>query len=343
MLAYHAGDDGDCFPSIRVLADELAVGQRRVQCYVSELIRQNFIRTQSNFDETGRQRSNNFVFVWNDYLEERMKNTARSPLKNTAPGRASSTTRRGAKDTAPIRIKKEDHHLQEEQKEGNHAVKPPGYSCTPESPMRSLVNSADDDEKSEGERGGDAVIADSTSFPTPEHELQALFEKNGAVLTQKTLRVIREQLEIRSVFFSDYVAEARKRLTCSNVMRSVDAIAIALAKNWASTTRPAVMPDTPPPEKAKCKRCFNAQGNGVVMNATGDGFETCPDCSTVEWIAEFWQREETRRASRQEKSQQSRIKSRDARQSEVLPDKGHGQAMTPGEEATIAALVMIGR
>jgi len=69
-LARYAGADGQCYPAIPTLADEIGVSARQTQHYLAELERNQLIRRVPRFSQNGQQ-SNAFEFLWHPTLERR--------------------------------------------------------------------------------------------------------------------------------------------------------------------------------------------------------------------------------------------------------------------------------
>jgi hypothetical protein len=68
-LARYAGGNGDCFPAVGTLAEEIGIGERQCQKYLTELEHAKLIRRIDRFAD-GAQRSNNFEFLWHSIFEE---------------------------------------------------------------------------------------------------------------------------------------------------------------------------------------------------------------------------------------------------------------------------------
>jgi hypothetical protein len=138
---------------------------------------------------------------------------------------------------------------------------------------------------------------DDDSTP-PEQKLSALFEQNHDLLTDETLRVIRETLELRGVTIADFVKELAPRLKPNGSIRSATAIALAFAKKFGSKTTPARISRMQKPEKPKCPTCHTTDtGRGLVFSDDGLTFVPCPACATPEFKLES-AANEAERASR---------------------------------------------
>ena len=64
-LARYAGENGRCYPTVKILAAEIGLGERLGQKYVAELERASLIRRVSRFDHRS-QMSNEFEFLWHE-------------------------------------------------------------------------------------------------------------------------------------------------------------------------------------------------------------------------------------------------------------------------------------
>jgi DNA-binding transcriptional regulator YhcF (GntR family) len=83
-LARYAGQDGQCYPSVKTLAAEIGVGERQTQKYLVELEKARLIRRRSCF--VGRaQTSNTFEFLWHEIFEEGVNDRSREGVNDHSP------------------------------------------------------------------------------------------------------------------------------------------------------------------------------------------------------------------------------------------------------------------
>jgi len=84
-LARYAGEDGHCYPAIKVLAAEIGVRERQAQNYLGELETAKLIRRISRFN--GRaQASNAYEFLWHDVFSTGMHHCAGGGVQDRSPG-----------------------------------------------------------------------------------------------------------------------------------------------------------------------------------------------------------------------------------------------------------------
>jgi len=65
LLARHAGNDGRCFPSVALLADELGIGHRRIKGLIAELVAHGLITSTR-----GAGARNRYTFTWDRMFDE---------------------------------------------------------------------------------------------------------------------------------------------------------------------------------------------------------------------------------------------------------------------------------
>jgi len=129
------------------------------------------------------------------------------------------------------------------------------------------------------------------STPTPEAELIALARSKGQILAEKTLRLIRETLELRGISLENYVATVRPHFR--NAIHNPSGFLINFARNFGTLSRPATAPSTSTPAKQPDKElCDICKGQCLVIQ--NKQFEPCPKCSTPEYRQEWQQREADR-------------------------------------------------
>jgi hypothetical protein len=133
---------------------------------------------------------------------------------------------------------------------------------------------------------------------TPEAELIALARSKGQVLTESTLRLIRETLELRNVTLVEFVADVRPHFR--NEIRNPSGFMISRARRFHELSRPAVARVSSAPAEGPTRHCESCKGQKFVI---GDKkIELCPACSTPEsrreWEAKEAERERRVRAIR---------------------------------------------
>lgn len=89
-LRWYAGEDGRCYPALKTLATEVALGKRQVQKHLRTLEKTGFLRTEVQFKD-GRQTSNSYIFVWHRIFAEeqqtrrrRVNSSSLSPVHSSA-------------------------------------------------------------------------------------------------------------------------------------------------------------------------------------------------------------------------------------------------------------------
>lgn len=131
----------------------------------------------------------------------------------------------------------------------------------------------------------------SPSFSTPEAELIALARGKCQLLTEHSLRIIRDTLELRAVTLATFVTEVRPHFR--NAIRNPSGFLINFARNFGTLSRPAMAPATfatlKHPSTAGCDEC---KGERIVI--LNGQIRPCPKCSTPEFRRDWQQREAAR-------------------------------------------------
>jgi hypothetical protein len=103
-LARYAGQAGNCYPSVRTLAAEVATSERQTQRYLGELERKNLIRRMPRILKSG-QTSSIYVFLWHPLFEEGATDPASEGVTDL--------TSEGATDKSPKESQVEESHPEE--------------------------------------------------------------------------------------------------------------------------------------------------------------------------------------------------------------------------------------
>jgi len=103
-LARYAGQDGQCFPAVNTLAQEIGIGERQAQEYLSELEKTKLIRRRTRF--SGRaQASNSIEFLWHPLFQDGVNDSSEEGVNDHSPG--------GVNDSSPKDSQIEERHLEE--------------------------------------------------------------------------------------------------------------------------------------------------------------------------------------------------------------------------------------
>jgi hypothetical protein len=68
-LCRYAGEDGWAYPSIESLATEVGIRETQARKYLRELMQKRFVGCEPRTDETGRQTSNRYFFLWHEAFD----------------------------------------------------------------------------------------------------------------------------------------------------------------------------------------------------------------------------------------------------------------------------------
>jgi hypothetical protein len=126
----------------------------------------------------------------------------------------------------------------------------------------------------------------------PEATLIALARSKGQVLTENTLRMVREALELRGVKLATFVEDIRPHFR--NNILNPSGFLISRARQFHQLSRPAVVrtvAEEPAPKSAK-PLCAACKGQMLVM--IDHQIQPCP-CATPEFRQE-WEKKEAARA-----------------------------------------------
>jgi DNA-binding transcriptional regulator YhcF (GntR family) len=105
-LARYAGENGQCYPSVKTLASEIGVGERQTQKYLVELEKAKLIRRRSCFADRA-QTSNTFEFLWHEMFQEGVNDSSGEGVNYSSP--------RGVNDHSPKESHIEENHTEESQ------------------------------------------------------------------------------------------------------------------------------------------------------------------------------------------------------------------------------------
>lgn len=129
---------------------------------------------------------------------------------------------------------------------------------------------------------------------SPEAELIALARARGQLLTEHTLRLIRDTLELRGVTLEEFIADVRAHF--QNNIVNPSGFLINRARHFHQLSRPAAVPvpstSAPAAAAAVCGEC---NGQKYVMKEKK--IEPCSECSTPEFKRE-WEMKEAERAQK---------------------------------------------
>jgi len=158
--------------------------------------------------------------------------------------------------------------------------------------------------------GSTPETSPSRLFSTPEGELIALARSKRQILTENTLRLIRETLELRGITLESFVAAVRPHFR--NAIHNPSGFLINFARNFSMLSRPASAPPASQPVKgADTNRCEICKGQRLVIQ--NRQFEPCAKCSTPEFRQEWQQREaERERRARTFRDEHASLKKVDA-------------------------------
>jgi helix-turn-helix protein len=108
-LARYSGVDGRCHPTMKTLGEEIGVGERQAQKYVSELERNELIRRVKRFSGRG-QTSNAFEFLWHELFEEGANDTSGEGVNNRSGEGVNDRSGEGVNDRSPKESQSEESH-----------------------------------------------------------------------------------------------------------------------------------------------------------------------------------------------------------------------------------------
>jgi hypothetical protein len=150
----------------------------------------------------------------------------------------------------------------------------------------------------------DRFVKTARECSGPEAELIALTQSKGQILTEHTLRLIRDTLELRGVALDDFVADVRPHFR--NNILNPSGFLIDRARRFRQLSRPAVVPISSTPTAATAiEVCEGCKGQKFIL--TEQEIKLCPECSTAEFRRD-WQAKEAERARRIASEKDSRPK-----------------------------------
>jgi hypothetical protein len=138
----------------------------------------------------------------------------------------------------------------------------------------------------------------------PVAELIALAQSKGQVLTDHTLRLLQNTLELRGVTLDAFVADVRPHFR--NNILNPSGFLIDRARRFVHLSRPAVVPISSPSGATNpIEACGGCKGEKFIL--TENEIKPCPECSTPQ-VRRDWEAKEAARANRIASDQASRLK-----------------------------------
>jgi|GEM_PF-6484208 len=122
-LVKRAGTNGYCWPSKRILADDLGLSERQIQRYIGELEQHELIARRVRYSQ-GHQRSNAYHFLWSSALLTPASEAHRGETDVTPLGETDLTPL-GETDVSPRKDKSEVT----KRKRDTRASAPPAVRC----------------------------------------------------------------------------------------------------------------------------------------------------------------------------------------------------------------------
>jgi hypothetical protein len=137
----------------------------------------------------------------------------------------------------------------------------------------------------------------------PETDLIALAQSKGQSLTEHTLRLIRDTLELRGVTLDAFVVDVRPHFR--NDILNPSGFLIDRARRFRQLSRPAAVAVAPTPVESTATVCGSCKGQNFLL--TEKEIKPCPECSTAEFRRN-WEAKEAARANRIASEKANRLK-----------------------------------
>ena len=267
-LLRFAGKNGYCFPSVKLLATELGVGERQTQKYLAELQDHGFIRKMPRPGSSDR-----IEFLLHEAFlvpNKGVKDSSLPGVKNTSQG-VNDTSPQKCATVHPKRVREENHHQESHFEESQAGLRV-----------------SEDLVATPSQEGVDVVLEAPLSGPrelydSPEAELIALAHSKGQELRGAVLRRICEDLELRGVTLARFVDAVRPHF--HNNITNANGFLLSQARNVRGLLEPAIVPTPDPPAQDRCEACREPKGRGLIRE--GNEIVPCPKCATLEFRAEF--------------------------------------------------------
>jgi hypothetical protein len=311
-LYRYAGENGDAHPSIETLGAEVGLGETQARQYLRELTRGAFVECEHQHDETGRQTSNQYYFLWHEAFDGALGETRKKPeggVRKTEPSTLRISGPRRVRKTEP----KENHHQESPKEESQQ--KPPGLNDAaamlrnarpvsqkrPEKPNHFSPN-ADDDRNPTAKR---------EAFSDPRAEFKArVGERHPGTDGKYVLDCLSRELSEKNIELADFLEFDAKCTTnpgkiqnptgyYRDLARRLNGELVAAAYEQRrelseQITALMVVCEGERPVGPKCPLCHEIEGKGIVLSADGKGIEPC-SCATAEFATEFRAKESQRR------------------------------------------------
>jgi hypothetical protein len=313
-LCRYAGENGEAHPSMEVLSGEIGIGETQARQYLRELMREGFIGCEARADETGRQTSNQYFFLWHEAFDGEIGDTRKKPQ-----GRVRKTEPPTLRISEPWRVRKtepEENHHQESPKKESQEKKTRDdsgqqiVSDTPQDPQKPeegpkpLPLKADDENPK-------TQSAKRPAFEDPRQEFKArVSERHPGTEPEYVLECFSPELSGNNLSLGEFLDFDAKCTTNPRGVKNPAGYYRDLARRLNAHLEAAAFEErrnlndrmnafltvTEPekPKGPKCPICREPEGKGIVFSTDKKGFEPC-SCATPEFAADFREKEAARR------------------------------------------------
>jgi hypothetical protein len=308
-LCRFAGEDGDAYPSIDSIASEIGIGETQARQYLRELERSGFISCERRTGEKGGQTSNRYHFLWHEAFNGAVGKARKKPLEGVRKTEPSPL--RISEPSPPRKTEPEDsHHQESPKKKPSDASGKERDSTLPkierkkaETPKINSSN-ADDDETPVH-----AVVR--PAFEDPRQEFLArIAERHAQVDAKYVLDAVSIELSERNLSLKEFLDFDARCTTKPQVIANPAGYYRDLVRRLNAQMEESAFEhrrklneevnaflaerQQEKSNEPRCPICHEVKGRGMVFSADRKSIEPC-DCATVEFVAEFWEKESARR------------------------------------------------
>jgi hypothetical protein len=283
-LIRRAGKNDRCWPSYRDIAQSTGIGERQAMRALKELADAQLVRPVHRADQTGRQTSNAYEFIWGPILAGEGDVSDTLPGVKSDRGSVPKTTPTRVSRATPLEVIKKNHHQGSAQGKNHHQRSSPEKNAAqtdPDAHGYPEPETAGSSPSRNSEFDDDDSI--TTKYASARDELKTLAARNGSSLRVADLDWIEARLGNAGLDLETFVTEARGH--------SWDRISnpVAFLKDLAKNFRAKVQPTSPPVTAAeareknyRCPKCGSrVRGQGAVLIV---GKVAPCSCASPEWI-----------------------------------------------------------
>lgn len=273
-LLRRAGKNDRCWPSYRDIAESTGLQKRQAKRAVKALVGAQLIRSVPRSDESGRQTSNGYEFIWGPILQGEGDRSDTLPRTQRDTGRGTDKTPTRESETTPLEAKNINHHQGSNTQGSSEEVESTDHA-----------ESSPQSDRPPSQRADDAARG-KTEYASGKDELKAIyFAKTGESFRVADLDAIESILFGASITWETFVADIRGHSW--ERIRNPIGFLKNRAKHFHALNRTCCGPVTASEAADRDYRCnecgSTVRGEGVLIGADRE-WVPCK-CASPEYVA----------------------------------------------------------